>query len=44
MVHDGWFARVVVSLAHAVHCVICIGAHFGNTSDCAMADGTAIMP
>src|SRR5665213_555871 len=44
MVHDGWFARVVVSLAHAIHRVICVGAHFGHTSDRAMADGTPVMP
>lgn len=44
MVHDGWFARVVVSLAHAVHCVIRVGAHLVNTSNRAMANGTAVVP
>ena len=44
VVYDGWFARVVVSLAHAVHCVIWVGAHFGHTSDRAVADGTAVVP
>jgi hypothetical protein len=44
VVHDGWFAGVVVSLAHTIPCFICVGAHFGHTSDRAMADGTAVMP
>jgi len=44
VVHDGWFARVVVSLTHTIHCVICVGAHFGHASDRAMAYGAAVMP